>query len=63
MNTTILTRVNKIIKKSRPVLDKNIVCDSFRNGTFLEIAFMSKRCKNDASGSCIMCDYGAVDGI
>lgn len=63
MYREILIKANKEIKKSRPLLAKNIVCDAFRNGTFLEIAFMSKRCKNDASGSCIMCDYGAVNGV
>lgn len=63
MNREILIKANREIKKSRPILAKNIVCDAFRNGTFLEIAFMSKRCKNDASGSCIMCDYGAVNGV
>lgn len=63
MNKEILIKANKEIKKSRPLLAKNIVCDAFRNGTFLEIAFMGKRCKNDAAGSCIMCDYGAVDGV
>lgn len=63
MNKKVFIKVNKEIKKSRPLLNSNTVCDVFRNGTFMEIAFMSKRCKNDAAGSCIMCDYGAIDGI
>ncbi len=62
MNKEIIVKMNKHIRKSRPFLKSNVICDVFRNGTFLEIAFMSKRCKNDAAGSCIMCDYGSVNG-
>lgn len=46
----------------RPILDSNIICDTYRNNTFLEIAFISKCCRNDAHGACIMCDYGAISG-
>lgn len=63
MNREILIEANKKIRKMRPVLWQNTACDYFRDGTFLEISFMSKRCKNDAAGSCVMCDYGAVDGV
>ena len=62
MEKEILLKVNQYIKKDRPFLGKNIVCDYFRNGSFLEIAFMSRQCRNDAKGTCIMCDYGAVYG-
>ncbi len=63
MNKELLIKANKEIKKSRPVLRQNTACDYFRDGTFLEIAFISKRCKNDAAGSCVMCDYGTVNGV
>lgn len=62
MDNSFLIRVNRYLKKSRPLLDTETVCDVFRNGTFLEIGFMSKRCRNDANGACIMCDYGAISG-
>lgn len=63
MDKKILEKINKEIRKLRPILDSNTVCYAFRNNTFLEIAFMSKRCKNDIAGSCIMCDYGAVNTV
>lgn len=63
MDKEILVKMNKYIKKSRPLLKNDVICDAFRNGSFLEIAFMSKQCKNDAAGSCIMCDYGSADGV
>lgn len=63
MDKEILVKMNKYIKKLRPNLKNDVICDTFRNGTFLEIAFMSKQCRNDAAGSCIMCDYGSVDGV
>lgn len=63
MNSQLFINANKIIKNSRPTLGKDTVCDTYRKGTFLEIAFMSKQCKNDSAGSCIMCDYGVTDCI
>ncbi len=63
MDREIFIEANKKIRKLRPVLRQSVACDYFRDGTFLEISFMSKRCKNDAAGSCVMCDYGAVDGV
>lgn len=61
MNSQLFINANKKIKKSRPTLGKDTVCDTYRKGTFLEITFMSKQCKNDSAGSCIMCDYGVID--
>lgn len=60
MTDNILIKTNKYIKQSRPYLSEDTICDTFRNNSFLELAFMSKRCPNDACGSCIMCDYGAL---
>ena len=61
MNSQLFINANMKIKKSRPTLEKDTVCDTYRKGTFLEIAFMSKQCKNDSAGSCIMCDYGVTN--
>lgn len=60
MKNAILRKVNKYLRMQRPILDSNIICDTYRNNTFLEIAFISKCCRNDAQGACIMCDYGAT---
>lgn len=60
MPNNILIEANKYIKQSRPYLPEDVICDTFRNNSFMELAFMSKRCPNDAFGSCIMCDYGAL---
>lgn len=62
MTNNIVVRANKYIKHFRPYLSEDTICNTFRNNSFLEIAFMSKRCPNDARGSCIMCDYGALQG-
>lgn len=62
MNPTILAKYNQYLRRQRPLLDQSIICDVFRNNTFLEIAFISKCCRNDAKGSCVMCDYGAISG-
>ena len=62
MNLTMLAKYNQYLRRQRPLLDQSIICDVFRNNTFLEIAFISKCCRNDAKGSCIMCDYGAISG-
>lgn len=62
MTNNIVVKANKYIKHFRPYLSEDTICNTFRNNSFMEIAFMSKRCPNDASGSCIMCDYGALRG-
>jgi radical SAM enzyme (TIGR01210 family) len=62
MVDSILIKANKYIKNSRPYLPEDTICDTFRNNSFMELAFMSKRCPNDACGACIMCDYGVLQG-
>lgn len=62
MDKTIIKKVNQYIRKKRPILSPQIICDTYQNNTFLEIAFISKGCRNDLKGSCIMCDYGATYG-
>ncbi len=62
MIDNIVVKANKCIKHFRPYLSEDTICNTFRSNSFIEIAFMSKRCPNDARGSCIMCDYGALQG-
>lgn len=59
MKREILQKRNIEIRKSRPLLPSNEICDIFYNNNLVEICFLSRRCKNDLRGSCIMCDYGA----
>lgn len=61
MDTIKLRRVNQQIRNKRPVLSTSEFCSSFISGDLLEIAFLSKQCKNDISGSCLMCDYGYMN--
>lgn len=62
MKYTMLQKRNIEIRKNRPLLPSNEVCDVFYDHNLVEICFLSKRCKNDLRGSCIMCDYGAASG-
>lgn len=57
-----LQKRNIEIRKSRPLLPANEICDVFYDNNLVEICFLSKRCRNDLRGSCIMCDYGAMLG-
>ena len=61
MNYEKMILINQYIKKDRPLLSGNNICQVFKSGDLLEIGFLSKRCRNDAKGSCIMCDYGATE--
>lgn len=61
MQKEIIMRANRIIRQTRPLLNTSDICNSFYNNGTLEIGFLSKQCKNDAKGSCLMCDYGATD--
>lgn len=60
MESKVLIAANLQIKKNRPLLSNGKICDVFRSGNLMEIGFLSRRCRNDRSGACIMCDYGAV---
>lgn len=62
MKREILQKRNIEIRKSRPMLPANEICDIFYDNNLVEICFLSKRCRNDLRGSCIMCDYGAMLG-
>ena len=61
MQKEIIMQANKIIRQSRPLLNTSDICNTFYNNGTLEIGFLSKQCKNDARGSCLMCDYGATN--
>ncbi len=58
----ILVAENRRLKSKRPFLSRGKICDVFRNESLMEIGFLSRRCRNDRRGVCIMCDYGAADG-
>lgn len=61
MQNEIIMRANKVIRRMRPLLNTSDTCNTFYNNGTLEIGFLSKQCKNDARGSCLMCDYGATN--
>lgn len=62
MDNKILINANKIIRKKRPKINADEICATFKYDDMLEIGFLSKQCRNDARGKCIMCDYGCADG-
>lgn len=62
MKYEMLQKRNMEIRNSRPMLPPNEICDVFYDNNLVEICFLSKRCRNDLRGSCIMCDYGAMQG-
>lgn len=62
MDNEILINANKLIKKNRPKINADEICATFKYDDMLEIGFLSKQCRNDAIGKCIMCDYGCADG-
>lgn len=59
---SILRYLNEQIRASRPKMSVDKVCQVFNENNLLEIGFLSQCCRNDASGSCIMCDYGCASG-
>ena len=63
MNTMFIKNVNKYLRNSRPYFPEDKFCEVFKTGDLLEIGFLSKQCKNDMSGSCLMCDYGRADKV
>lgn len=62
MKSEILRKANLEFRKSRPYFSNEKICDVFKSNNLIEIGFLSKRCQNDYSGSCIMCDYGVAKG-
>ncbi len=62
MDGDILVAENLRLRKGRPFLSNGKICNVFCNEKLIEIGFLSRRCRNDCRGVCIMCDYGAADG-
>ena len=58
MNMDLIRYANRLLRNTRPFLADDEICAVFCTGDLLEIGFLSKCCRNDLSGSCIMCDYG-----
>lgn len=63
MSKEMLKQLNRKIRSLRPKFPTDAVCQVFRDGRLLEIGFLSRCCKNDLNGSCIMCDYGCAADI
>ena len=63
MNRDLLKKLNQRVRKSRPNLPTDNVCQIFQENDLLEIGFLSNCCRNDLNGSCIMCDYGCAMGM
>lgn len=62
MSKDLLMQLNRNIRKLRPKFPIDTVCQIFEEKNLLEIGFLSNCCRNDLSGSCIMCDYGCAVG-
>jgi len=58
MDKSVLVNASRKIKKNRPALPVEQICQVFHTIDLLEIGFLSKQCCKDAAGSCMMCDYG-----
>ncbi len=63
MSKEILRQLNRKIRSLRPKFPTDAVCQVFRDSGLLEIGFLSRCCKNDLNGSCMMCDYGCAADI
>lgn len=50
---------NRLLRKERPIEDSCTHCEAFVQGGLLEVAIPAFRCRHDAGGSCIMCNYGS----
>lgn len=61
MDSNILKIVNRHLKNQRPMFPDDKICSIFITHQLVEIGFLSKRCRNDQAGACIMCDYGAAE--
>lgn len=57
--TAQLYQANRFFRRQRPVEASCTHCDPFRQGGLLEVSVPSFRCRHDAEGGCVMCNYGA----
>lgn len=58
MNRLFLSKINKQLKKERPILNNEIICTYYYEENYLEISFENGQCSYDMQGTCTMCDYG-----
>lgn len=58
MDTYLLSKINQLLKKKRPVSSKETICTYYYKNTYLEISFENGQCSYDIQGTCTMCDYG-----
>lgn len=63
MDKQFIKRINKAIRNTRPNFLPDKLCSVFISGDLLEIGFLSKQCRNDMVGACLLCDYGRMDRI
>lgn len=61
MDKNYIRKVNKLIRDKRPSFSSGKYCEVFQSGDLLEIGFLYGQCRNDSSGSCLMCDYGRAN--
>ncbi len=57
-----MRKLNNYFRSKRPISSKDNACEVFQEGDLIEIGFISKQCKNDLAGTCLMCDYGHSKG-
>ena len=60
MDTFLLSKINRLIKKERPILNQETICTYYYEDNYLEISFENGQCSNDIQGTCTMCDYGVA---
>ena len=63
MDKQFIKKINRAIRNTRPSFSPDKLCDVFLSGDLLEIGFLSKQCRNDMAGACLLCDYGKMDTI
>lgn len=60
MDTFLLSKINRLLKKERPISSQDTICTYYYENNYLEISFENGQCSNDIQGSCTMCDYGTA---
>ena len=60
MDTHLLSKINRVIRKERPISSQDTICTYYYENNYLEISFENGRCSNDSQGCCTMCDYGVA---
>lgn len=60
MDTSLLSRINKYLKKDRPHSLSDTICTYYYENNYLEISFENGQCSKDILGTCTMCNYGVA---